>query len=38
MRDLNVLLEAKGQISMRTKTIKSKKLYNRKDKHKGLVC
>ena len=34
-RDYNVLAEARGEISMATKTIKSKKIYTRKEKHKG---
>jgi hypothetical protein len=35
-RDYNVLAEARQEISLATKTIKSKKLYTRKPKHKGL--
>ena len=33
-RDINVLKEARQEISLATKTIKSKKHYTRKKKHK----
>ena len=33
-RDKNIELSIKREISLRTKTIKSKKIYSRKEKHK----
>jgi len=33
-RDYNNLLAARGEISLATKSIKSKKVYTRKTKHK----
>ena len=33
-RNLHVLEEAKGEITMATKVIRSKKIYTRKTKHK----
>ena len=34
MRDGNILMNFKGEISLKTRVIKSKKVYSRKDKHK----
>jgi len=34
-RDLNILLLAKGEVNMKQKSIKSKKAYTRKQKHKN---
>ena len=34
-RDVNIYLSAKGEISLATKTVNSKKAYSRKRKHKA---
>jgi hypothetical protein len=34
-RDLNILLLAKGEVNMKQKSIKSKRAYTRKSKHKN---
>jgi len=34
MRDVNILMNFKNEISLKTRVVKSKKVYNRKDKHK----
>ena len=36
MRDYNVLLEARGEISLKNRVVKSKKVYNRKKSKSAL--
>ena len=36
-RDKNIILVARQELSLRTRTIISKKVYNRKIKHKGFT-
>lgn len=37
MRDLNILLDSKKEISLKTRVVKNKKKYTRKIKHKSKI-
>ena len=34
-RDINIYMTATGELKLSTQVIKSKKIYSRKEKHKG---